>query len=781
MSAEALPSMTLSDYGSAYAGLGWCLCSIPPKTKGPTDAGWNSPAMVLDSHARIVAAAQQRPNNGFGLVHAPSGTMAFDVDSMEHTATALEELGIDLAAVIAGAPQIIGRPGRGKAIYRLPEGKTLQTHKLVWPAKPGEKPITVFELRAGNVQDVLPPTIHPDTLQPYRWASGEPPGSRDDVPVIPAILLSLWENWSSVKQQLIDACPWAVKAPPPPSRRPVVSNREHANVIGQFNQAHDVRAMLVNYGYKPKGKRLLAPTSTSMLAGVTVFEDGRCFSHHASDPLGDGHAHDAFDIFCQFEHGGDVVRAVKAAADLMHIDSIPALPVVDVQLLIANAKRRRDTMRVDPNLGEIPGELTRIPGALGELVDHITETSIKPQRVLAVTAGLVFGAVMMGRKYASKTDLRTNLYLLGVAPSTAGKDHARRVIKSALVACRRKDLIGGEDIKSGSAVISAVVRSPAVMFQLDEFGLFLQSVTNPNSGSFQADILRQLMTLRTSANSVIAGPEYADQRVRPKIDIEYPCVVLHGTTTGETFWPALSSTHVLSGFLNRLLVTHSENPTPKRQKPTKRVADIPAGVIAWGKSISETDGRQVGNLQGITPDAPFIIGETLAGERILDEFAELADKRAAELIGTGLDSLWGRAAAMAIEVAMVAAGSTNPAAPIIGEVEARWAVSFVSYWTARLLADVRSRIVDPEFGARCASVLRIVRVGEARGVSAREVSQRWKGWLQLKPREQDEIVSALIRNGDMYEMKRTGARGPATRIWVCREFAPDAQVSDTDE
>ena len=49
---------------------------------------------------------------------------------------------------------------------------------------------------------------------------------------------------------------------------------------------------------------------------------------------------------------------------------------------------------------------------------------------------------------------------------------------------------------------------------------------------------------------------------------------------------------------------------------------------------------------------------------------------------------------------MVVAGSTNPAAPIIGEVEARWAVSFVSYWTARLLADVRSRIVDPEFGAR---------------------------------------------------------------------------------
>ncbi len=159
MSAEALPSMTLSDYGSAYAGLGWCLCSIPPKTKGPTDAGWNSPAMVLDSHARIVAAAQQRPNNGFGLVHAPSGTMAFDVDSMEHTATALEELGIDLAAVIAGAPQIIGRPGRGKAIYRLPEGKTLQTHKLVWPAKPGEKPITVFELRARTLDEALPPLM----------------------------------------------------------------------------------------------------------------------------------------------------------------------------------------------------------------------------------------------------------------------------------------------------------------------------------------------------------------------------------------------------------------------------------------------------------------------------------------------------------------------------------------------------------------------------------------------------------------------------------------------
>lgn len=105
-------------------------------------------------------------------MHSASGTCAIDVDHLEYFRACLAELGADPDTLFAGAPRIIGKEGRDKAVFKLPPGG-FKTHKLVWPPRaPGEKPVTIFELRAGIVQDVLPPSIHPDTQQPYRWRDG---------------------------------------------------------------------------------------------------------------------------------------------------------------------------------------------------------------------------------------------------------------------------------------------------------------------------------------------------------------------------------------------------------------------------------------------------------------------------------------------------------------------------------------------------------------------------------------------------------------------------------
>src|SRR5690606_40145834 len=57
-------------------------------------------------------------------------------------------------------------------------------------------PVTVFELRGGLVQDVLPPSIHPDTGMPYFWRT---PPSADGLPELPRELLSIWTNWEIFK------------------------------------------------------------------------------------------------------------------------------------------------------------------------------------------------------------------------------------------------------------------------------------------------------------------------------------------------------------------------------------------------------------------------------------------------------------------------------------------------------------------------------------------------------------------------------------------------------
>lgn len=79
-------------------------------------------------------------------------------------------------------------------------------------------------------------------------------------------------------------------------------------------------SILRDHGYKPVGERWLAPGSTSGMAGVVILkgEDGRerTFSHHspASDPLSDGHAHDALDLLTTLRFGGDLIAALRTLA-----------------------------------------------------------------------------------------------------------------------------------------------------------------------------------------------------------------------------------------------------------------------------------------------------------------------------------------------------------------------------------------------------------------------------------------------------------------------------------
>ncbi|UJS24035.1 hypothetical protein [Thiothrix winogradskyi] len=91
--------------------------------------------------------------------------------------------------------------------------------------------------------------------------------------------------------------------------------------ITAFNDAHDVRSILTAHGYRATGSKFVAPTSQSGMAGVVILQgdDGkeRAFSHHSNDPIANGLAHDAFDLFCILAHGGDEWAAIPAAAKLL--------------------------------------------------------------------------------------------------------------------------------------------------------------------------------------------------------------------------------------------------------------------------------------------------------------------------------------------------------------------------------------------------------------------------------------------------------------------------------
>ena len=192
---------TLGELAEGYVAAGFVLVAFNQGTKGPTWRGWNLRQRCVDEPH--VAAALDGMN--IGLAHAYSRTAALDLDNMDLARAWFAERGVDLDALLAAPDAVMissGREGRGKLLYRLPEGveplasKRMDKHGL--------------ELRCASttgltVQDVLPPSVHPDTGKPYVWAFGAL-GHWSTLPELPADVVTIWQDMLRVEER---------EAPPP--------------------------------------------------------------------------------------------------------------------------------------------------------------------------------------------------------------------------------------------------------------------------------------------------------------------------------------------------------------------------------------------------------------------------------------------------------------------------------------------------------------------------------------------------------------------------------------
>lgn len=293
------------------------LVPLKPRKKIPEGNDWgkNPIATVKDVDALFAFT----PDANIGVALGPSRMCSLDIDNMDATRAILEEFGWSIDEMVADYPVMRGKPDGMRFMFRVPDGVSLQYHALQWPKKDGAGSFAVFELRASDAgqqrQDVLPPSIHPDTGRPYEWITH--PDEFATWPEPPAWLLSLWANYPALNSQLVDVCPWRTK--PVPVQRVQVPRdpSQGESVIEAYNRAHSIEDALTRYGYAQRGRRWLSPSSGTGLPGVNVIDGNRCYIHHASDPLcstESGRPVSPFDLFACYEHGGDLKKATRAAA-----------------------------------------------------------------------------------------------------------------------------------------------------------------------------------------------------------------------------------------------------------------------------------------------------------------------------------------------------------------------------------------------------------------------------------------------------------------------------------
>lgn len=379
-----MTKQTIDWYARSYVeNFGFHIVPIEPGRKYPRTQNWGNRAISDPEQAAAFYESRQDWNMGVAL--GPSRLCSLDIDCMESFRTICDAFGVDLDELIESTPTIQGRDSGARLMFRVPDGAKLPYAKLNWrpEADPtGDKyrdllaqareikkqyeempdgdektalveeeqkiradarslaPYTVFELRSScdgtQRQDVLPPSIHPDTGQPYQWIS-QP---RKDWPQPPKWLLSIWLEFDKVRQQLLAACPWAVineiYKPSRSQRTPVYAGEGGGlvAVVNEYNRQVSIESALLNYGYEKHGKRFLAPSSDTKLPGVVVFEDSnKAWIHHASDPLCSDETKRPvapFDLLCHFEHGGDFKRAATSLSESMGVrTNTPSRATID--------------------------------------------------------------------------------------------------------------------------------------------------------------------------------------------------------------------------------------------------------------------------------------------------------------------------------------------------------------------------------------------------------------------------------------------------------------------
>lgn len=473
-----------------------------------------------------------------------------------------------------------------------------------------------------------------------------------------------------------------------------------------------------------------------------------------------------------------------AAAMLATINATPPAAAADIhpaaaflaKLNASQAKQQAAPLPVPPSVLQ-PG------GVLQMLLDECVSSALRPQPFLALGAAICAVGVLAGRKYRTRTDLRTNVYVAAVAESGGGKDHAPEVIRRCFDLAKLERYLGGESLASGRGMVSALEQHPARLFQIDEFGLFLTTVAGSKAPTHKAEIWSELMKLYSRAKGVHRGTEYANKKDAPRVDIHQPCVCFYGTTTPSTFWKALEGGAMMDGSLARFLVFVTDNDRPDRNRAAGIVAP-PAPLLEALKAIirGQGDPPPPGNLPDVhvppmtasDEPTPFTVPMTVAAEALHEQKLAEEDAWARKVAGTPQAAIVNRLAENAMKLALICAVSRNPAHPAITETEIAWGWALAEHCTRTLLRDAGRFLADSEFEKRLNKAINII--GKHGPCSRRDMFH--KG-LKLAERDFRDVIQALVTHGVVIETlpPTTGVGRPPSPRYVLAQ-PPDDTVAE---
>lgn len=446
-------------------------------------------------------------------------------------------------------------------------------------------------------------------------------------------------------------------------------------------------------------------------------------------------------------------------ADYSHIDLSKLLST------LGGEKEEPVDKPVDKPLGSV---FSCAPGIIGEIAQFHEDTAPKSQPELAVACAVALLSTICARKFKTSEQNLSSLYVLGVAKSTAGKEHGAKVIESILEATSKMQLNGGSWFTSDSACYQSLLQQPRQIVVSDELGITVQSASADKSG-MQLKLRSFLMQAITKLDSSVPPLRYSqrglseEQKKEGEAVLKCPALSLYGTTTSNTFFESLAMDQVNDGFLGRLLVVESTQPRRKMRRNRHSANQVPRSITQW---ISEVEARG-GNLAAIEDGQtrPHIttIDFTEQAYAVFDVYEDRILKLQNELESEGLDALIGRAVEYAMRLSLIAQLAINPASSAIGKEAADWARDFVDHCYQTMLKRVRTDVKSSKHEKRMNEVLvaiqYIIQGGDE--VTMTTLSRRTRNYTSS---ERNQIIQALVDTGEIYIETESSTTGRPKQV-----------------
>ena len=638
----------------------------------------------------------------------------------------------------------------------------------------------IVEILAAGRQSVLPPTVHPDTRAPYRWLGPETLEDLrpQELPPLPAdIALRI----TAVLE------PFGYNAPPP-----CVNNKgDGSGDDGDTPHRQMNEAALANLDtwvpalqlYKvrrtARGYEAVAvwrPSSTGR-PDQARSRNLKIVSEGIRD-FGGGTGYTALDLVMA-ALGVDLDTAFAFLAKQLSWDTAGTLaeglignfensassagnktaPVKNGASSAGNAASSAgnggedypeddgeddlgDDAESEPRGSADPLEpYTHVPGAVGDIVDWIVSTARRPNRVLGLGAAIGVVGTLIGRRVAGPTRSATHLYLVTVAPATAGKDHPRRCILPLLESANAGTHVHLGDIASQSGFNRVMRDKPLSIVVVDEIAGFLGRITSPKSSHWERRLsgkLREQWSCNFGAIGTMTAADYADTH------IHCPAMSIFGTSTDAEFWSVLQGSEVENGFFSRFLVLSSNHQAPE-QDPLGDPFEVPAGLSAQLGELYYWGGGPLTTARLSDPSVHFTPHVLpWADDRARDCYRELTQWVERELDNDmSKQAYLGRIAEMAVRLATIrAAGRAGPAAQVdLSDME--WGAAVAGTAITSMIERTKNTLAPTVRGEFTDKLIEIVR--QHGTITRRKLQQRIRG--RYRTQEINDMLTQAVEAG----------------------------------